>query len=124
VNLHFEKNLIGKISELLKKDLIFKAWQLLDSEIRKIETQPQYHCLSRHILESSARFLGQAEFFDKKSLAKGLPSSKSLSIKLAMWQLIGLPLARAMDFKTRKIHSDGVPIFCNDVPPVPYPYLN
>lgn len=121
-SVQYTKNLRTRLKVLLDQNNFYKGWQLLDSEIKKLETQPNYHCLSRHILESSARFLSQAESFNQHALRIGLESSLPISKKMALWQLLGLPFTKLIDTHAAKIQAQGVPIFCNDIPKIPYDY--
>lgn len=112
-----------EIKKALEKNDFQKAWNLAALKINELNKETRFNCMSRHVVESVARFIGQAESLNKKALSKGLPSSLPLSKELILWQMQGFLFSQSLDFQASKIQQMGVPFICNDVPMIEYPYL-
>ncbi|MCM2280349.1 MAG: hypothetical protein NDI61_00725 [Bdellovibrionaceae bacterium] len=50
--------------------------------------------------------------------ALGLPSSAPLSREFIEWQILGISVATDLDTDASSIQAQGVPILCQDVPPI------
>lgn len=76
-------------------------------------------CMTRHLLESTLRAANLAPVHAAKSAALGMASPDDLSRAFIVAQLASLPSAARFDRRVELIHQMGVPMLCNDVPPIP-----
>ena len=95
------------------------AHAVLEAEIALLTTEPAFHCMARHILESAARVAWLAPQYDALAAERGLTlSPSSLSQVLLELHLESLRLARDLDGRAAPLAADGVTIICRDVPPI------
>jgi hypothetical protein len=90
-------------------------------ELDALAGMPAYHCMVRHLLESVARTAALAPFHAEASTAAGLPSTVPLSELMIRLHLAVLHDATELDRLAAPLQSSGVPIICQDVPPIPHP---
>ena len=76
-------------------------------------------CLTRHLLESTLRAANLAPGHAAGASNLGMESPDGLSRAFIFAQLASLPEAARLDRKAESLHAQGVPILCNDVPPIP-----
>ncbi|HEU0014835.1 MAG TPA: hypothetical protein VFQ45_14205 [Longimicrobium sp.] len=91
----------------------------LEVEIARFSTTPAFHCMLRHLLESALRASSQAPRYAAQARALGLRSPEGLSRMLLDLHLTGLGEAAALDRRAAPLQSEGIPILCQDVPPIP-----
>lgn len=84
------------------------------------EKRPHSMCLTRHFLESIARGAMIAQKNIKESDPKLRKKIKKLSWSYLKLQLFGLSSMNHLDKRARKLNLSGIPVYCNDVPPIPY----
>ncbi len=84
-----------------------------------IESVPTYHCLVRHMLESTIRVATLAPLHDAKARDRGLSSTIPLSLHMLQLHLASMPDSADLDAEAAPLHAVGVPIICQDVPPIP-----
>ncbi|MBI5203189.1 MAG: hypothetical protein HY925_16480 [Elusimicrobia bacterium] len=90
----------------------------LDARLAELP-QPDYFCMTRHILESVRRAARLAPLHDTASRAKGLESPYGVSRQFIKTQLLSLSQAWTLDEWAVPVQAKGVPILCRDVPPIP-----
>lgn len=81
-------------------------------------TAPDYHCMVRHLLESTWRVAVLAPAHAAAAEAAGLPPTLALSSLLLRLHLAALPDGARLDREAAPLQSAGVPIICRDVPPI------
>lgn len=95
--------------------LITRNW------LAALSTQPQFHCLTRHFIESIGRAAALAP--EQNALAKHRLHIPSLAISKAFIKghLSKLKRTESIDELAAPIQSQGVPIICQDIPPIAIP---
>lgn len=103
-----------------------RSWRSFDYAALAAEIEAQLAaipvgsaCMTRHLLESTLRAANLAPLHAAKSAEAGLPSPDELSRAFVVAQIASLPSAACMDRRVGRIHAMGVPMLCNDVPPIP-----
>lgn len=98
-------------------DIIQSTRDLLDQGELRVNNQ---NCLTRHFIESITRTLWLMDKHSTDSQKLGLKDSKELSLKFAKIQIMSLKWAYSLDKRAYAIQKAGVPLFCQDVPPIAY----
>ncbi len=82
---------------------------------------PEYHCMTRHLLESVRRAAGLAPRHLAATRALGWRwyTPQPLSRAFVALQVDALPAAAALDESAAVLQSGGIPILCRDLPDVP-----
>ena len=91
----------------------------LASQLVKLNQQPNYFCLTRHLIESMLRASNLAPIQSGRSQALGFERTENISWGFIESHLVGLPLAIKIDRMAISLQRKGIPILCNDVPPIP-----
>lgn len=101
----------------------FEALSLaLEDELAELEDTPEYHCMLRHTLESLLRASNLARVHARDAERLGLESPEALSRDLILTHIAALGLSTWLDNIAAPIQATGVPIICQDVPPIaPWP---
>lgn len=89
-------------------------------QVGVLDREPQgYHCMVRHVLESVGRVAYLAPQYERKARARGLRRSPLGVSKLTLeLHLQGLGIAADLDRMAAPLQARGIPILCQDVPPV------
>ncbi|HST57288.1 MAG TPA: hypothetical protein VLK84_01295 [Longimicrobium sp.] len=96
------------------------ASAVLEREIEALAMTPAYHCMLRHLLESALRISNQAPRYAAEAEARGLSASpEDLSRALLDLHLLSLGDAAKLDARAAPLQAEGIPILCQDVPPIP-----
>lgn len=90
-------------------------------ELERLQGTPEFHCMSRHILESIARAAALAPRYVEDARSLGMKSPAGISRQFIDLQLFYLKEAAELDAMAAPIQASGVPILCQDVPPIPVP---
>jgi hypothetical protein len=96
-------------------------YETLKGEIQKLKTEPRFHCMIRHILDSMARVAALAPIHESSARAKGLRSPMGLTEKMLEAHLMLLEPAANLDRLAAPLQAMGLPIICQDVPHIPVP---
>lgn len=89
-------------------------------ELHHLETNPGFHLMLKHILESMLRIAVLAPTHQRKCLEAGMRlTTKPLSGYLFLSHLLAIPFATWLDRKTAPLLASGVPILYQDVPAIP-----
>jgi hypothetical protein len=88
-------------------------------EVERLSVEPRFHCMLRHLLESIRRAAHLAPRHEETARAAGLPSTQRVSTLLLRLQLYGITSAAWLDHLAAPIQAEGVPILCQDLPPIP-----
>lgn len=84
--------------------------------IHQMETQKEYWCLTRHLVESVYRI---AWFLPKRieeARLKNIKSPENLIWDVIEFHLIGFRLFASIDLKAAPIQKSGVPMICSELP--------
>jgi hypothetical protein len=96
------------------------ASEVLERELAKLERTPAYHCMLRHLLESALRISNQAPRYAAEARARGLLADPTdLSRTMLDLHLTVLADAARLDRRAAPLQAEGIPILCQDVPPIP-----
>ena len=90
----------------------------LRAELHALEAVPCYHCMLRHLLESMLRVATLAPTHAAQAEAAGMKSPAGLSRLLLRLHLFTLGDAAKLDALAAPIQARGIPILCQDVPPI------
>ncbi|HEV2132239.1 MAG TPA: hypothetical protein VGR27_14085, partial [Longimicrobiaceae bacterium] len=91
---------------------------VLEAELRLLEEAPTYHCMLRHLLESALRIANLAPIQAARAEALGMDSPEGLSWLLLRLHLLTLEDAARLDRAAAPLQAEGIPIICQDVPPI------
>lgn len=89
-----------------------------DGILAAMATAPDYHCMVRHLVESTWRVAALAPEHAAAARAAGLSSTIPLSELLLRLHLAALPEGSQLDREAAPLQRAGVPIICRDVPPI------
>ncbi len=90
----------------------------IDRELEPLNIEPAYDCMVRHILLSIRRFALQVNAHNVEAKDLNLPSTDSFTWALIKSHLLSLPSMTKLDRLAQPLQSQGIPILCNDVPPL------
>jgi len=102
----------------LKSDGFAGVAAALRAELEALEGVPCYHCMLRHLLESMLRVATLAPAHAARAEAAGLRSTAGLSRLVLRLHLFTLADAAKLDALAAPIQARGIPILCQDVPPI------
>lgn len=115
------KALKEKWLDLIKKDeveyIYDEAVDLIEHSALKETNQ---NCLTRHFIESIARLLLNMEEHRTKAMIFGLEDPKPIILSFLKLQIRTLGWAQSLDNRAFHIQKENIPLFCQDVPPIPY----
>lgn len=116
------KNLRKNWLSLIRNDeldtIYREAVLLLDQNELSATNQ---NCLTRHFVESIARFIKNIEEHQMHASSKNLADPKPLLVSFIKIQLHSLGWAYSLDKRAYAIQNNyGVPLFCQDVPVINY----
>jgi hypothetical protein len=95
------------------------AGEALEREIEALSQVPGFHCMTRHLLESALRITNGAWRYAADAEARGVASPAPLSRTLLSMHLTTLGEAARLDQRAAPLQAEGIPIVCQDVPPIP-----
>ncbi|MEK7357605.1 MAG: hypothetical protein AAB250_14225 [Bdellovibrionota bacterium] len=86
--------------------------------LASISSEPRMNCMMRHTLASIARIATLAPLHAERAKSRGLPTPENLERRLieSHWALIDQ--IQWVDRKAAGLQAQGLPIVCNDVPPL------
>jgi hypothetical protein len=94
----------------------------VEEELAALAPTPEYHCMVRHILESILRAANLAPLHVREAELLGMDSPAAISRDFIAAQIATIPAAAGIDEDAAPIQARGIPIVCQDVPPIP-PHL-
>ena len=95
------------------------ASQALKQALGSLAAFPCYACMLRHMLESALRIANLAPDHAAVAQQAGLPSPAALSRRLFWVHLMALGQSASLDRQAAPLQAVGIPIVCQDVPPIP-----
>jgi hypothetical protein len=98
------------------------AWRALEGrlafELELIAPEPRFNCMYRHVVESMIRTARAAPELVRLSSEHKMRSPEKWSIRLFKRHFDALEFALELDRLAAPIQADGIPMICNDVPPL------
>jgi hypothetical protein len=91
----------------------------IEHEIEQLHPTPAFHCMMRHLLESALRISNQASVYEAQAGERGLRSPGGVSRLMLNLHLSTLGEAAKLDRRAAPLQAEGIPIICQDVPPIP-----
>lgn len=91
----------------------------IEREIGQLHARPAVHCMMRHLLESALRISNQATVYEAQARERGLRSPAGVSRLMLNLHLSTLGGAAELDRRAAPLQAEGIPIICQDVPPIP-----
>lgn len=108
--------------ELSSPDATRVAWSAIEGrlqlELESISGELRFNCMYRHLVDSMIRTARQAPQLVRLARSKGLRSPEPWSIRLLKEHFQALSFSIELDRLAAPIQADGIPIVCNDVPPL------
>jgi hypothetical protein len=109
-----------KIKELTDNDQFDRAYQSIESDLIVLDNYPHQLCLTRHILESIARTLLLSPKHRAAAKKLNLPDPKEIIKDFITIQRRSLPWAYYLDRWAFSLQKEGLMIYCQDVPAIPW----
>jgi hypothetical protein len=113
------QELQDKLTQLYGQGNLNPLEELLEAELADLQATPSYHCLTRHLLESILRSARLEPVYERMSRDRGLPKPNFISTTFIRAQIHQLKKAAEIDDQAAPLQAKGIPIICNDVPPIP-----
>jgi len=116
------KQLKSKVKKIKSKnlpleDLIAEVKQLIIDSKKDIH----HNCLVRHFLESIHLGLYNLPQHRLKAKSLGMRDPLDLGLDFALVQINALKFMNDLDRMADPLQKEGIPIFCQDIPPIPVP---
>jgi hypothetical protein len=92
--------------------------RIAEANIEWLKVSPAYHCMLRHMLESIRRAARLAPSYISETEKLGMKSSSKLSWDFIRLHFLGIRKAIAADDAAAPIQALGIPILCQDIPPI------
>lgn len=116
------KGISQTLLELYKAKAYLQMADYADKLVLELDQQPRYNCLVKHMLESIRRIATLTPVYAVKSKALNKVSSETLSRILLRSHIRVLKDSAEIDEAAAPLQADGLPIICQDVPSIPWPY--
>ena len=114
---------VNKIKESLIQGVrkqSFDAVKISAEEVlENLSVEPQFNCMTKHLLESVARASALAPKHIARAEAIGLSSPAPLIWEFIESHIDSISYSLFMEKLAAKVQSKGIPIICNDVPHIP-----
>lgn len=109
-----------RVERALDRGSFPAASEALAEELRRLEEAPQFHCMLRHLLESALRISNGGPVYAAQAEDRGVRGSPlELSRSLLELHLAMLGEGARLDRRAAPLQAEGIPIICQDVPPIP-----
>ena len=113
------KRIRRAISRAYRADGFPGASAAIEHEIEQLHATPAFHCMTRHLLESALRISNRAPQYEAQARALGMKPPREVSRIMLDVHLFSLGEAARLDLRAAPLQAEGVPIICQDVPPIP-----
>lgn len=110
------KSLSQSLKKLMEENRFDEAYQLVATDLYKLEEVPNQLCLTKHFLESIAYSLKLSRQRQEEAARAGLPDPMPLIKKYIELQRGALFLTHYLDKQAFPLQKDGLLIYCQDVP--------
>lgn len=112
--------LVNELKVELKKQQINIFKDKIKKTIQSLNDEPQVNCMTRHTLESAARIASYFEYWKSKiTLIEDKKEFEHLIFRLLKAHLFAASKAIEIDQLARPLNLAGIPILCQDIPPIP-----
>lgn len=108
-----------RLRSALSRDGFEGLSTVVSEELVALAENPGYHCMVRHVLESILRCANLAPGHEVEAERLGLGSPLPVSRDMILAQISTLPGCSDIDEIAAPLHARGIPIVCQDVPPIP-----
>jgi hypothetical protein len=109
-----------RVDRALRRGGFPAASAALTGELERLEDAPRFHCMLRHLLESALRISNGAPVYAAQAEERSvLASPAELSRTLLELHLSMLGEGARLDRRAAPLQAEGIPILCQDVPPIP-----
>jgi hypothetical protein len=109
-----------KYSRLLRREIRLKDFDAIKDysleALKELAPQPQYHCFTRHLIESIYRFAYFVQLRENKLEKNSQDSPRNLLARAMEYQLIGLWGAHRIDKMSLPLQMKGIPLLCDQLP--------
>ena len=109
-----------QIKELIDNNRFDKAYEVVANNIRILEKYPNQLCLTRHFLESMGRTLLLLPKNRSEAKRLGLSDPIELIKDFITGQRRALPYVYFADKKAFPLQKNGLLLYCQDVPSIPW----
>lgn len=109
----FHKKRLGRAIEKRNVEMV-KAAAITALEI--LFKQPEYHCMSRHIVESIYRFAYFIPLRQQEAKSLGAKSPDDLMWDVTRLHLLGMGGSYEIDEWSGPIQEEGIPVLCSEIP--------
>lgn len=89
--------------------------------LKVMDREKRIHCMTRHTLESIARISILQSRHEEQARKNSLPSPASLHRWMLKGHLSLLETTQRLDRMALPFNRKGIPLICQDVPPIPLP---
>lgn len=89
--------------------------------LREMSSEHRLYCMTRHLVESVARIAALIPIHEAQARAKGMGSPRYLHNFMIQGHLALIERSREIDEKAKPFNQAGIPLICQDVPPIPLP---
>ncbi|HUF12682.1 MAG TPA: hypothetical protein VMN78_06270 [Longimicrobiales bacterium] len=89
-----------------------------EAELDRLAATPEYHCMTRHLIESLWRVAVLAPLHERLAGERDVGSTRGLSELLVRLHLAALAGGADLDRAAAPLQARGIPIICRDVPPI------
>ena len=100
-----------KLQNLIRNRELSAFHKTLDQEIQRLQKEPRFNCMTRHLLESMARVSWLALNDDRKTES---------AFNLLKYMPIALFGSKQLDVMSAEHQASGIPILCHDLPLIDY----
>lgn len=84
--------------------------------INEMKTQPEYWCLTRHLVESVYRFAWFLPERERAAKEKGIRSPAKLLWEVMDYHLLGFSRFVRIDRLSAPVQKEGIPLLCSELP--------
>lgn len=115
LNIH---EMSSNLKKLIKVNKFDQSLLMVQKILVDIESNPEQLCLTRHFLESIAITLKLIPIYKEMALAKGLDDPTYILKRFLKIQRMALAFNFNLDKTAFPLQQKGIPILCNDIPPI------
>jgi len=108
----------SRLRKLINKRNLPALEHAVEEELEKLSSEVRLNCMLRHTLESMLRIVRLASLHSARAAEQGLPDTWRLSRNMLKLHYPSLNISMWFDRKALPIQLEGVPILCQDVPPL------
>ncbi|MFZ9521156.1 MAG: hypothetical protein ACO3A4_11835 [Silvanigrellaceae bacterium] len=91
----------------------------LENALARLNENHSYNCLLRHFVESTLRTVRLVPKYRAASKKRGLPNPSLILSAYINSQILFFGTATQLDLEAAPLQSEGIPVLCDDVPPIP-----